>query len=135
MSVPVVVEHKDTKDFVPLAISVGLISKMMDRYNQMDDPVIRYTLLIEHLHMLADLAESAFECHYRKEELPADLQLKSLAMVKKLRGELMGLSEYIQQPYLSPDHAKGNRLMKDTEKKFANKSIKKTVLIPLDENE
>jgi len=45
----------------------------------------------------------------------------------------MSLTEYIQQPYLSPDHAKGNGLMKDAEKKFVNKSSKKSQALIDDE--
>ena len=100
-----------------------MAEKMFDRMTNIQDPVVRHSILVDKLCMIIDLAMAALENY--DEYFDENLQGRVDALSRDVQNELKSLLSWIQSPVHSPDHPFGQAEMKRTQGHYYNLAEKK----------
>jgi hypothetical protein len=84
-------------------------SYVLAGYREIEDPVLRYSLLVDKLAIMLHIVVGLIEVHAPTTPGPQQLQYQNL--VTGLRSDMKDLSAWIQHPVYSPDHPFGRNLM------------------------
>ena len=109
---------KDEEKMIECALNS--IRIILNRYKDIDDPVIRNSLLVDKFILMIDIFTGMTEVFTKQYSL--ELREKLQGVTKEVHEELKELSKWIQMPTYSPDHPFGNTLMKEAEKNFNSHS-------------
>lgn len=98
----------------------------LNRYHNVRDPVIRYSLVLDKFCLLLEFLSGMALSYLEIEEVPSDLLLKAEKLIEGVHEEMQKLSEWIQQPHYSPDAPLGKDLMNEAKKDFTQNSSSST---------
>jgi hypothetical protein len=96
------------------------LERNLKRTDSIEDPVIKYSLLVDKLCMFMDTAMCLMESHMN--DAPDDFKARLHRVSDKINDDLTSLMSWIRQPIYSPDHPYGRNVMKDAASSFSDAS-------------
>lgn len=113
---------------------INTLERNFKRHESVDDPVIRYTLLVDKLCLAVDLAMAALDNF--SDDVPDNLKSRITNLSSHLNNDLISLMEWIRQPVYSPDHPHGQFMMRQSQQSFNNHNsqISNQPLPPMNNN-
>ncbi len=90
------------------------VENTLKRYNSYDDPVFKYTLIVDKVCIILDIAMAgAFMYTSERSDV---LRSRCESLVNKLQKDLNDLAMWIKNPHYSPDHSFGKAMMQSSHK-------------------
>lgn len=138
-------ERREKTDLEMMKMSIGVALNSLKRLNSIEDPMLRYSLLVEGLRILMPAMMEAFkiklvndnmELHDKMTDNEIVESEKHLLYKIKINDQTIdqvdetihlidkyfdGFSSWVRQPIYSPDHPYGNNIMKDSKNNFETK--------------
>ena len=100
--------------------AINIVKLTLNRYSNVQDPVLRHALLVDKLLLFVDIGLGAGKEYIQKEigdECAEEFENVSLI----LQNDLKLLMDWIQTPSYSPDHPFGNNMMKQSNDNYSQK--------------
>ena len=110
---------------------LNVVELTLTRYKDEDDPVLRYSLVVDKLLLLIEIGMGVGRVALN-EETGESLEVmgKFDKLTSELQKELKGLMHWIKSPIYSPDHPFGNQVMKESERSFqSEKESTKNIVV------
>jgi hypothetical protein len=96
------------------------VELMLNRIQKHEDPVIRYTLLLDKFNSMLEIGISVATT---LETLPIETSIRIKEVFAKLQAELDLFADYIKKPHISPDHPVGIQILKNGKNSFNSHSL------------
>lgn len=77
---------------------VNTVSVMMERYRNIDDPQLKYSLIVDKFMITLDIMLGALTSLYDNDTLPPSLREKITKFINETKGDLQNLQYYIAHP-------------------------------------
>lgn len=102
-----------------IKMMLNIYHNTMNRYKNIKDPSTKFTLLLDKLCFVIDIALAALNAYTLEEKnLTPELQVELDNATRDLQNELGKLADWIQSPVYGPDHPYGNQLMQESAQNF-----------------
>ena len=100
-------------------ILLGTLENMLNRQENVKNPVVRYTLMVDKMCIITNLIISSLQTFIIDDSDPtSDINSRITNIEEKLNKEFNNLIDYIQQPDYAPDSAFGHKLMEQASENF-----------------
>lgn len=105
-----------------LMISLGLttISNIMNRYSNIEDPVLRHSLVLDKFLLIIDVLSAMTKTHLLRETFPEELKTKFNEVEKQIKDSLLDLQHWVLHPQYNPDHSFGKQILREAKADLNN---------------
>jgi len=103
-----------------IRMGITTAENILTRQRRNDDQIMRHTLFMDKLLTVVDIAKATVEVYF-DEKYPEELKHRMLKLINSVEKDLMDISDWIKQPYLSPDHPYGKYCMEQANKSWSSK--------------
>lgn len=113
-------KEKEMKERVRIInASLFVVESILNRQRRIEDPVLKYTVLVDKLLMLVDMGVGAMKGFVSEnEKYPPELRDRLDNVAESLQNDLENLAKWIRHPIYSPEHPYGNGVMTRSKENF-----------------
>jgi hypothetical protein len=97
-----------------IKLIVDALARTVNRYHNIDDPVIRYTLIVDKIHILLDVCSTMVIGNIAEDGMDDKTEDNIKKLFDTLHKDIENLEDWIKMPTYSPEHPHGNKLLNDS---------------------
>lgn len=113
------VKEKDRKAMLQmLNMTFSFYDSMKRRLQNIKDPSHRYTVLLDRISCLIDIATTVGKGFCIANDFPLDVQERFEKILNDINNDIAQMFDWIQQPMYSPDHPFGKKMLDESRQHF-----------------